>query len=153
MTINALSMIAVDVLGNYVLDHGATLLKEAGRAAVQVASQLYELIMTRLQADPADARNAERFEENPEGYQVPMGDAIAEKLESDSNFLGQLSLLIEEYRKAANTFTESNIDVNSGAVATQGSVAAGAGGVAVAGDVKGKITISNTQSKFSSGGD
>jgi len=152
MTIEAITTIAVEVLGKFVLDNGATLLKEAGRAAVGVASQLYELIMTHLQADPTDAKNAERFEQNPEGYQVPVGDAIAERLRADPNFSNQLSLLIEKYREAANTFTESNLEVDSGAIATQGGVAAGAGGVAVAGNVKGKITISNMQSNYSSTG-
>lgn len=152
MTIEAITMITVDVLGKFVLDNGATLLKEAGRSAVQIASQLYELIMTHLQADPVDAENAERFEKNPEGYQVPVSDAIAERLIEDPNFSNQLSLLIERYREAANAFTESNLEVDSGAIATQGGVAAGAGSVAVAGNVKGKITISNIQSNYSSTG-
>lgn len=152
MSIDALTMIVVDILGKYVVDHGATLLKEAGQSAAQAASQLYELVLTQLKSDPAEARNAERFEQNPEGYQAPVADAIAEKLGSDPNFSAQLSVLIEAYQKAATSTKVSHIETESGAVATQGGIAAGAGGVAVGGNVKGDISIKNTRSRYSSGG-
>jgi hypothetical protein len=152
MTIDALSMIVVDVLGKFVVDNGATLIKEAGQAAAQAASNLFELVMKRLKANSADARNAERFEGNPEGYQVPVADAIAEQAKSDPDFAAQLSVLIREYRKAASSNSGSNIETGSGAVATQGSFAAGEGGVVVRGNVKGGIKISNTQNGYSAGG-
>ena len=152
MTINPLTMIAVDVLGKFVIDNGATLIKESGQAAAQIASKLCELVFTQLKTDPANAKNVERFEANPDGYQVPMTDAITENLGADSNFSAQLSLLIEEYKEAANLFAKTNIEVNSGAVATQDSIAVGAGGVAVGGNVKGKIVIRNTHNSYSSGG-
>lgn len=151
MTIEALTMVIVDILGRYVVDNGATLLKEAGQAAAQAASQLCELVLTRLKADPAEARNAERFEENPAGYQAPIADAVAEKLGSDPDFSAQLSVLIEEYKKAARSFKESNIEAGSGAVATQGGIAAGAGGVAIGGNVKGEVSIKNIRNSYSSG--
>jgi hypothetical protein len=152
MTTEALTLIVVDILGKFVVDHGATLLKEAGQAAAQAASQLYELVLTQLKSDPAEARNAERFEQNPEGYQAPIADAIAEKLGSDPNFSAQLSVLIEEYKKAASSVETARIDVGSGAVATQGGIAAGAGGVAIGGNVKGEVSIKNTRNRYSSGG-
>jgi hypothetical protein len=152
MTIDALSMIAVDVLGKFVLDNGATLIKEAGQAAAQAASNLFELVMKRLKASPADARNAERFEGNPEGYHVPVADAITEQAKTDPAFATQLSTLIEEYKKAVSSNVESNIEVHSGAFATGGSFAAGEGGVVVSGNIKGGIKISNTQNGYSSGG-
>ena len=152
MTIDALTMIAVDVLGKFVVDNGATLIKETGQVAVHIASKLCELVFTQLKSDPADAKNVERFEENPEGYQVPLTDAITDKLGSDPKFSAQLTLLIEEYKEAVRSFAKSNIDVSSGAVASREGIAAGAGGVAVGGNVKGEIVIRNTQSSYSSGG-
>ena len=152
MTIDPLTMLVVNVLGKYVVDKGATLVKEVGQAAAQAASQLCEFVLTRLKADPADARNAEHFEENPKGYQTPITDAIAEKTKSDPDFAAQLSGLLEEYKKAINSSAETNINAASGVVATQGGIAAGVGGVAVAGNVAGGITISNTQSSYTSGG-
>lgn len=150
MTIDPLTMLVVDVLGKYVIDKGATLLKEAGQASAQVASQLCELVLTRLKSDPADAKNATRFEENPEGYRAPVVDAISEKAKSDPDFAAQLSALVQEYQKAAS-LNAAAINVTSGVVATQGGIAAGEGGVAIAGNVQGGITLTNTQTTYSSG--
>jgi len=151
MTIDPLTMLVVNVLGKYVVDKGATLLKEAGQAAAQAASQLCEYVLTRLKADPAEAKNTEHFEKNPEGYKTPVTDAIAANMKSDHDFAAQLSDLLQQYQKAVSS-TESAIKATSGVVATQGGIAAGVGGVAVAGNVAGGITISNTQSSYTSGG-
>ncbi len=152
MTIDPFIMLIVDVLGKYVVDKGATLVKEAGQAAAQAASKLYELVLARLKQDPADAKNAEHFEQNPDGYQIPIADSINEKLKSDPEFGTQLLEILEEYKKAIRSSTTTNINAESGVVATQGGIAAGPGGVAVAGNVKGDITITNTQSRYSAGG-
>jgi hypothetical protein len=151
MIIDALTLLVVDVLGKYVVDQGATLLGEVGQTAAQAASQLYALVRGRLNGDPTDARIAARFEENPEGYRIPVADAITEKAESDPDFAAQLSTLMQEYQKAVSLHATA-ISVTSGAVATHGGVAAGEGGVAVAGNVSGGITISNTKTHYSSGG-
>lgn len=147
MTIDPLTMLIVDVLGKYVIDEGATLLKEAGQSAAQAAAQLFEQVMARLKADPVEAKNAERFEQNPEGHKVPMADSITEKVKSDPDFAMQLTALMEDYKRASNAVDASSIKVGSGAVAMQGGVAAGEGGIAVSGDIRGGINISNKQSK------
>lgn len=151
MIIDALTLLVVDVLGKYVVDKGTTLLDEVGQTAAQAASQLYALVLGRLKGDPADARIATRFEENPEGYRTPVADAITEQMDSDPDFAAQLSTLLQEYQKAASLHAAA-IKVASGAVATQGGIAAGEGGVAVEGNVEGGITISNTNTHYSSGG-
>ena len=147
MTIDPLTMVVVDILGKYVVDKGTTLVKEAGHSAAQAASQLFEKAMARLKADPSEARNAERFEQNPEGYRIPVAEAIAEKVKNDPDFAAQLTALLGDYKKASNAVDASSIKVGSGAVAMQGGVAAGEGGVAVSGDIQGGINISNKQSK------
>ena len=144
MTIDPLTILVVDILGKYVVDKGATLVKEAGQSAAQAASQLFGKAMARLKADPAEARNAERFEQNPEGYRIPVAEAIAEKVKNDSDFAAQLTALLEDYKKAIITVDTSNVNTNVSA--TQGSAAAGKGGVAVVGNVQGGISISNRQS-------
>ena len=151
MTIDPLTMVVVDILGKYVVDKGATLVKEAGQSAVQAAAKLFERVMARLKADPAEARNAERFEQNPEGYRTPVAEAIAEKVKNDSDFATQLATLLEGYQKAIIIVDTSN--VNMGVVATQGGAAAGEGGAAVVGNVKGGISVSNQQSNRSLEGD
>lgn len=150
MTLDPLTLMVVDVLGKYVVDQGATLLKEVGKATTQAASQLCEFVLTHLKADPADAKNAERFEKNPEGYQIPIADAISDKTKSDRDFAAQLSALLAEYKKAESASNLANINAGSGVVASQGGIAAGPGGVAVAGNVKGDISIRNTQTRKSS---
>jgi len=144
-------MVVVDILGKYVIDKGATLLKETGHSAAQAASQLFEKAMARLKADPAEARNAERFEQNPEGYRTPVAEAIAEKVKNDSDFAAQLTALLEDYKKGIITVDTSN--VNADIVAMQGGAATGEGGVAVVGNVKGGISVSNQQSGRSLEGD
>jgi len=149
-------MVVVDVLGKYAADKGATLLKEAGQATVHAAAQLFDRVMARLKADPADARNAEHFEQNPEGYQVPVADAIAEKLKTDADFATQLTALLKDYQHAISAVSASSINmgsVDSGAVALQGGIAAGKGGAAVAGNVQGGITIRNQENPRSPGED
>ena len=147
MTIDPLTMVVVDILGRYVVDKGATLLKEAGQTAVQAAAKLFEQVMARLKADPGEARNAERFEQNPEDYRIPVAEAIAEKVENDSDFAAQVAALMEDYKKAIITIDTSN--VNMDVVAMQGGAAAGEGGVSVVGNVKGGISIINQQSNRS----
>lgn len=151
MTIDPLTMLVVDILGKYVVDKGATLLKEAGQSAVQAAAKLFEQVMARLKADPGEARNAERFAQNPEGYKTPVAKAVAEKVKNDPDFAAQLAALLEDYQRAIITIDTSN--VNTDMVATQGSAAAGEGGVAVVGSVKGGISISNQQGGRSLVGD
>lgn len=151
MTIDPLTMVVVDILGKYVIDKGATLLKEVGQSAAQAASLLFEKVVARLKADPAEARNAERFEQNPEGYRTPVAEALAEKVKNDSDFAAQLAALLEDYKKAMIAIDTSNINI--GAAATQGSAAAGERGVAVVGNVQGGISISNQQSNRSLEGD
>ena len=153
MTIDPLTMLVVDVLGKYVIDKGATLLKETGQSAVQAAAKLFEQVMNRLKADPAEAKNGKRFEENPKAYQAPLADALAEKVKNDPDFAAQLAELLDDYRNAVQAVDTSSIRVGSGAVAMQGGVAAGEGGVAVAGNVQGGITLNNTMSRLSLEGD
>jgi len=156
MTIDPITMVVVDILGKYAVDKGVTLLKEAGQATAHAAAQLFDRVMARLKADPADARNAERFEQNPEGYQVPVADAITEKMKTDLDFATQLKVLLEDYQHAISAVGVPSINVgsvDSGAVAMQGGVAAGKGGAAVAGNVQGGIKISNRQNPQSLGED
>ncbi len=137
-------MMVVDVLGKYVIDKGATLLQEAGQSAVQAAAKLFEQVMNRLKADPAEARNAERFEQNPKRYQAPIAAALTEKVKSDPDFASQLATLLQDYERAVRTNVLS-IQVGSGAAVVQGGIAAGKGGVAVAGNVEGGINLNNTK--------
>ena len=153
MSIDPLIMLVVDVLGKYVIDKGATLLKEVGQSAVQAAAQLFQQVTNRLKADPAEAKNVERFEKDPKDYQAAIADALAEKMKNDPEFASQVAALLEDYQKAIPGVDTSSIKVGSGAIAMQGGTAAGEGGVAVTGNVQGGITLNNTLSQFALKGD
>jgi uncharacterized lipoprotein YddW (UPF0748 family) len=88
------------ILGKYAIDKGATLVKEAGKSAAEAAGKLFERVMNRLKADPAEAKNAERFEKEPEKHQELIGEVLDEQLKSDPNFRAELQALLAELQKA-----------------------------------------------------
>lgn len=110
------------ILGKYAIDKGATLIKEAGQAAANVAAKLFEKVIARLKANPDDKKNAERFEQNPEGYKAPIADAIDEQMKSDPNFAAELKQLADEYDRVKITVTTTTVTASHGSVAVGGSV-------------------------------
>ncbi len=95
-----LTTAVVTILGKYAIDKGASLLKEAGKGVAEAAGRLFDKVMQRLKADPAEAKNAERFETNPQGYQQPVADAVEDKMKSDPAFAAELKALLEELKRA-----------------------------------------------------
>ena len=91
----------VDVLTRYAIDKGATLAKEAGQAAVDVAARLFHKALDRLKQNPAEAKNTQRFENNPTGYAAPIADALDEAQKADPDFAAELRALLSEYRQVA----------------------------------------------------
>jgi len=140
------------LLGQYAIDKGVTLIKEAGQAAANVAAKLFEKVLARLKADPAEAKNADRFEQNPAGYAAPLADAVDEKLKSDPNFAAEIRQLLAEFEGARVIHGDVIDQSGSGAIATNGGVAAGAGGaaasggsIAIVGTVSGQVSVSSDQ--------
>ncbi len=93
----------VDVLAKYAIDRGVTLAKEAGQAAVDAAAKLFHKVIDRLKQDPAEAKNADRFENNPEGYKTPIADALDEKLRAEADFAAEVQALLNQYQRAVVT--------------------------------------------------
>ncbi len=127
----------MDFLARYVIDHGATLLREAGESAKELASKIFAKAMGPLLADPAEAKNAERFEQDPEGYRTPVADALKERLAADPDLAAELRTLLERLEKVAASAGVTIVNTGSGTVATHGGVGAGQGGMAVGGNVGG----------------
>jgi hypothetical protein len=123
----------VAVLGKYVLDKGAEFISEGKQAAADAAQKLFDAVMERLKADPANAGNADRFETNPDGYQAPVTDALKDEVAKDPDFGAQLQALLDQLTAAAPG-TVQQIVSGSGAAASDHSAAAGQGGAAAAGD-------------------
>ena len=129
-----LTTTVVTILGKYAIDKGATLLKEAGQAVADAAGKLFQKVIERLKADPAEAKNAERFEQNPEAFKPAIEAAVDEKVKADPDFAAQLKALLDEFDAAQKAAGVTIVNTGSGAVATQG-------GVAVGGDVSGGIIL------------
>jgi hypothetical protein len=134
-----LTAAVVTVLGKYTIDKGATLLKEAGQAAADAAARLFHKVMERLKADPAEAKNAERFEKNPEGYKQPITDAVEEQIKADPDFAAQLRALLEEFQRAERAAGVSI--ATSHVTATASSDGLAVGSISIGGSVGGDIEI------------
>jgi len=113
-----------------------------GRSA---AGEMFGLVLERVRK--VDPRTADKFPENPEGYQVPMRDMLQETVEADPDFAAELKALVKDYDEAAQahaaaTGTSYNaILEGSGAIAQgKGSVAASGGSVVVGENVGGSIS-------------
>lgn len=137
----------VIVLGKYALDKGAELATKVGPKALEAAKEMFQTVLERVKR--TDPRTVEKFPGNPEGYNAPLTDSLNEVMETDPDFAAQLKALLEQYEKeaqehAAATGTSYQATVKgSGAIAQEGSVAAGEGGVAVGRDVHGGVNVSH----------
>jgi hypothetical protein len=137
------------ILGKYALDKGAELGKEVGPKALETAKEMFGMVLQRVkQVDP---RTAQKYPENPKGYTTPMADALSEILQADPDFAAKLKELLTKYDTAAKEHSAATgkryqaILTGSGAIAQEGSVAAGKGGVAVGGNVEGGIRLGGHQ--------
>ena len=137
----------VVILGKYALDKGAELGKEIGPQALETAKEMFTTVLDRLRKGPKGEVVADGFKEDPETYEKPVEKELAKEVEADPAFAAQLQVLLEQYEQAAKDYAESTGRVyqatvsGSGAVAQDHSVAAGAGGVAIGGDVQGGVRI------------
>jgi hypothetical protein len=133
------------ILGKYALDKGVELGKEVGPKALETAKEIFALALDRLQKSPEGEVIAGEFEKDPGTYQKPVEKELAETAQADPDFAAQLKDLLAKYEAAAEEHAAvtgkayRGIVTGSGALAQDGSVAAGERGVAVGGDVRGTI--------------
>jgi len=102
------------VIGNFAVDQGSKIVSSFGKAAGDVAQRLYKTVMDKLVADPAEARTVDRYQQNPEGYQTPITDALADAVKADPAFADALRGLIAEYQAAAPGAAVTMRDVTGG---------------------------------------
>jgi hypothetical protein len=86
-----------------------------------------------LVAQPADGDNQAAFRKE-----------LRKVLEADPAFAADLERLLNSAQSESG---DTSINTGSGAVATKGGVAAGAGGAAIRGDVHGNITVGGAEKK------
>jgi len=139
----------VGVLTKFAADQGATLLKEGGEAVAKAAGNLFTKVIARLKADPGEAKNAERFEKNPEAFKPAVEAAVEDQMKADPNFAAELKALLEDFDKAQKSAGVSLVATNVTATASQGSTAVGA--FQVGGNAS-NINIGNKTTTNTSGG-
>ncbi|MCP4543649.1 MAG: hypothetical protein GY832_41580 [Chloroflexi bacterium] len=132
------------ILGKYALDKGVELGTKVGPKALDTAKEMFQIVMERVKG--VDPRTAEKYPENPQGYQAPVKDILADIVQANAEFAAQLKTLLAQYDKEAQanavetgTTYEALLD-GSGAIAQgKGAVAAGEGGIAIGGNVGGDV--------------
>src|SRR5579859_3700991 len=125
--VDALVIGAISLLGPYFAESAKSFATKAGEAAWTRSVALYQLIRAKFQGHPDAEKALEDFKADPNDItkQSVMRGELIKVLEKDQDFLEQLRKLLAESKQA------NIIVTGSGAVATSGGTAAGAGGIAV----------------------
>ena len=133
------------ILGKYALDKGVELGKEVGPKALDTAKEMFSAVLDRLRQNPTGQVLADGFEEDPETYQKPVEKEMEKEIEADAGFKAQLEALLKQYQQAAQEHAAATgrtyqiTQTGSGGQAVDHSTAAGAGGIAVGGDIRGGV--------------
>lgn len=141
-----LTMSIVVILGKYALDKGLELGQEVGPKALQVAKEMFELVLGRIGKKRPET--AAEFPAHPDTYEKPMQSALDAELGADREFAARLRELLAQYEQAAAEHgvapgaSYRAVLRGDGAIAQgPGAVAAGKGGIAVGRDVQGGIHV------------
>ncbi len=131
----------VAIMGRYAPDQGDKLRQAAGPEALALAGEIFEVVLERIKE--IDPRAAQKYPDNPEGYQVPLADALAELLQADLDFALRLKGLLGQYEQALSPAGERVTRTGSG-VTVQGEGAVGIqqgdqGQVIIGSQIKGDV--------------
>ena len=133
------------ILGKYALDKTGELVTEIGPKALDTAKEMFTAVLDRLRKEPKGEFLADGFEEDAEAYQKPVEKELEKEVAADPEFAAKLQALMQKYEEAAKEHAAATGRVyhatlkGDGAIAQDHSVAAGKGGIAVGGDVRGGI--------------
>ena len=99
----------VIILGKYAIDKGASLAKEAGPKAVELAGQLFVTVMSRLRESEKTKRYADDYEADPETFEKPVAKALDAEVQADPGFAAKLRDLLSRYEGVAATSPASTV--------------------------------------------
>jgi hypothetical protein len=114
----------VTILGKYALDKGVELGKAVGPQALETVRSMFGMVLAKVRK--TDPRTAEKFPENPEGYEAPMQDVLQETLEADPDFAEALKTHLETYQEAAKAYATASGTSYRASLAGDGAMAQGA---------------------------
>jgi hypothetical protein len=137
MDLATLAQLITSMFVPYVAKAGAKLAEKVGERLPDQIQKLWEIIYVRFKGKSATEEVINDFAANPgeEDAQAIFRIQLKKLLSEDIAFAEELRTLLPR----VNTADVSNI--GSGAVATDGSVASGMGGIAIGGNVTGNARI------------
>jgi hypothetical protein len=137
---------AVTFLAPYLVKAGEKAAEEVGKRLPDAPAKIWQAIMARFAGKPVAEEAVKDIIANPDDADNQAGfrKELRKVLEADATFAAELErLLAEAQRQRGGTISNTG----SGAVATSGGVAAGAGGAAIKGSVQGGIHIGGSEKK------
>jgi hypothetical protein len=137
---------AVTFLAPYLVKAGEKAAEEVGKKLPDLPGKIWHAIIASFKGKPAAEEAIKDFVAQPEDEdnRAAFRKELRKALEAEPAFARELLALIENAQRQGS---DSVIVTGSGAAAIRGGVAAGAGGVAVGGDVQGGITLGGSEQK------
>ncbi len=119
---------------------GTAIADQAQQQLPNQIGQIWDAILSKFKGKPAAQSSADDLKSKADDRDNQDAFALQLKklLKDDPAFAAELEKLLQ--------IAQATIEIantGSGALATQGSVAAGAGGIAIGGDVKGSVVLGN----------
>ena len=139
-----LAATAVTFLSSCLVKAGEKAAEKVGEKLPDVAGKMWNAIAARFKDRPAAKEAVKDLVARPEDQdnQAAFRKELRKALESERTFAAEFEQLLDRVQRESG---DTIINRGTGAVATRDSVAAGAGGVAVKGDVHGNITLGGSE--------
>jgi hypothetical protein len=141
-----LATTAVSFLSPYLVKAGEKAAEQVGKKLPDTVGKMWNAITARFKDKPAAEEAVKDLVAKPDDQlnQSAFANQLRKVLESEPAFAAELERLLNSAQSEGG---DTIINIGSGAVATKGGVAAGAGGVAIKGDVHGDITLGGSEKK------
>lgn len=140
---NAMAGAAASFLMPYLVKFGKNLADQAVENLPEQVQNLWKMIRAKMEGKPAAQGAAQELAEKPDDpdNQEAFLLQLKKLLKEDPDFTQNLESLLKILAESELGKDKGVINLGSGAAATGGSTAAGAGGIAVGGNVGGSIVL------------
>jgi hypothetical protein len=142
----ALATAAVAFLSPYLVKAGEKTAETIGEKLPEAVGKVWNAIIAKFRGNAAAETAVKDLVEAPEDddNQAALRKELRKVLQTDAGFTAELERLLSS---AQHQSRDTISNTGSGAVATHGGVAAGAGGVAIQGNVHGNIATGRAERK------
>lgn len=141
-----LATTAASFLSPYLVKAGEKAAEKVGGKFPEAVGKVWDAITTRFTGKPAAEEAVKDLVVRPDDQlnQSTFANQLRKVLELEPAFAAELEQLLNSAQSEGG---DTIVNTGSGAVATKGGVAAGAGGAAIKGDVHGNVTIGGSEKK------